>query len=275
MEHQKQKCAATSAESKNTGKRKVTVGSVWKSNNCGEFEVVNYQSAISVAVRFSATGFETVSTAGNIRRGEVKDKLSRSVYGIGIIGAGDYLVSKNGKQVREYKVWKGMIERCYEKSSRAYPYYGMKGVSVCDEWHNFQNFAKWYCDNHPKDGISYQLDKDLKAIGNKVYSPETCMFVSPKVNTFTLCRDRLSGDFLVGVNFDKRSGRFVAMCNNTFTSINEYLGCFSCELKAHLAWRKRKSELAYKLAMIQDREEVKQALLSWKEALDNNLIHPY
>jgi hypothetical protein len=274
MEQQKQKCVATSAESRSTGKRKVTVGSVWDSNKCGKFVVEEYKNANSVTVRFLETGFETTSTSGNIRHGEVRDKLSRSVYGVGIIGAGEYAVSKNGKQVRMYKVWKGMIERCYEsKRQKSSPTY--KGCSVFVGWHNYQNFAKWYCDNYPRDGAGYHIDKDLKVIGNKVYSPETCMFVSHKVNSFILCRDKLMGDFLVGVTVEKKSGRFVAKCNNPFTTTNEYLGCFIGEVEAHLAWRKRKSELAYELAMIQDREEVKQALLNWKDALDSNKIHPY
>ena len=207
MEQQKQKCVATSAESRSTGKRKVTIGSVWGSNKCGKFVVEGYKNANSVTVRFLETGFETISASGNIRRGEVRDKLSRSVYGVGVIGDGEYAVSKNGKQVRMYKVWKGMIERCYEnKRQKSSPTY--KGCSVFGGWHNYQNFAKWYCDNYPRDGIGYHLDKDLKVIGNKFYSPETCMFVTPMVNTFTTSRDVLRGDFLVGVTVEKSQEGF-------------------------------------------------------------------
>lgn len=274
MAQQKQKCAVTSVESKNTGKRKVTVGSVWSSNKCGKFVVEEYKNANSVTVRFLETGFETISTSGNIRRGEVRDKLSRSVYGVGIIGVGEYAVSKNGKQVREYKVWKGMLERCYEeKTKEARPTY--RDCSVISDWHNYQNFAGWYHKNYPENKTSHHLDKDLKFIGNKIYSPDACMFVTPMVNTFITSRDALRGDLLVGVTVEKKSGRFVVKCNNPFTTTNEYLGCFVDEIEAHLAWRERKSELAYELAMTQDREEVKQALLNWKEALDNKLIHPY
>ena len=43
----------------------------------------------------------------------------------------------------------------------------------------FSGFGKWFDDNNI-DG--YHLDKDIKVKGNKVYSPDTCLFVSHKDN---------------------------------------------------------------------------------------------
>jgi hypothetical protein len=41
----------------------------------------------------------------------------------------------------EYRVWAGMIKRCYSVNSQDYPYYGGRGISVCQEWRDsFQAF---------------------------------------------------------------------------------------------------------------------------------------
>lgn len=271
MEQQKQKCVATSAESKSTGKRKVTVGSVWSSNS-GDIEVLSYTGSKSVYVRFINTGFETITSADQVRRGLVKDKLNKGTYGIGFNGVGEFNQCLNGKPTKASKAWTSMLQRCYcKKLHRRCPTYS--DCSVCEEWHNFQNFAKWFYENYPDDGRRYDLDKDVKVIGNKIYSPQSCMFVSQVVNNFTLVRNVRSGKYMVGVSFHKRSGKLRASCKNSLTGKSEHVGSFDCEMEAHLAWRKRKSEIAHELAMIQDNDEVKQALLRWKCALDNFEIH--
>lgn len=74
-----------------------------------------------------------------------------------------------------------MLARCYDdETQKKNPTY--VGCIVCDEWHNFQRFAKWYEDNHPRDGKKYHIDKDIKVKGNRVYGQDTCIFVTPKQN---------------------------------------------------------------------------------------------
>lgn len=42
-----------------------------------------------------------------------------------------------------YKIWQGMIGRCYNKNRRKYYLYGGKGIKVCDRWrHSFKNFLE-------------------------------------------------------------------------------------------------------------------------------------
>lgn len=199
---------------------------------------------------------------------------NKLVYGVGTSDKGKHLAWFNGRKTKAYNAWSNMLQRCYsQKELERYPTY--IGCSVCNEWLSFQSFAEWYELNHPKDGGSYDLDKDLKVLGNKVYSPDTCLFVSQQVNKFTIDCGASRGMFLIGVVWNLRDEKFQAGCRNPFTKKLESLGRFTSELKAHLAWRKRKSELAYELAIIQDNPEVRDAILNWKLALDNNLIHPY
>ena len=100
----------------------------------------------------------------------------RSYEGVGYIGTDDVDYSSD-----EYFRWRNMIQRCYSKKIHSYkPYY--QGISVCEEWKNFSNFRIWYRD-HMIPGAKMDLDKDLLCMGNKVYSPETCVFITHYLNT--------------------------------------------------------------------------------------------
>lgn len=199
-------------------------------------------------------------------------KLSkpRLVHGVGINDA-DYVTEKketigyvNGKQKQKlvwicpyYRAWMSMLSRCYStKYQERNPTY--KGCSVSDDWLTFSVFKNWM---DAQDWEGRQLDKDLLSEGNKVYSPDTCVFVTPMVNNFTIDRGAARGEWLIGVYWNKGAGKFVARCNNPLTKKQEHLGLFNSELEAHEAWRKRKLELAYELADIQTDERVAKALI--------------
>ncbi len=150
--------------------------------NCGMLEVVKYINSRNVLVRFVNTGFMAVTKMASIRARSVKDPLHPSVFGVGFIGVGEFKVSANRKQTKAYQCWSGMLGRCYsDTEQKRNPTY--IGCLVHPDWHNFQTFAKWYHDNHPSDGGKYELDKDILVEGNKIYSPNACMFVSHEENT--------------------------------------------------------------------------------------------
>lgn len=90
--------------------------------------------------------------------------------------------------VKIHHCWMSMIDRCYNPKNSRFKNYGGRGVVVCDEWKNdYQRFLDWALLNGWKKGL--QLDKDIKGDG-KIYSPETCCFVTPKenANNRTNCR---------------------------------------------------------------------------------------
>lgn len=142
--------------------------------NCGSIATVTeYIDSHNIKVVCSS-GYETTAESGQLRKGQVYDKFQRNVYGIGFLGSGKY-----GRGNFSYRVWAAMLQRCYSDDDR-HPAY--KDCTVCYEWQNFQSFSKWYYDNFV-DG--YDIDKDLKVFGNRVYSPSTCIFVPRAVNNFT------------------------------------------------------------------------------------------
>lgn len=155
-------------------------GKTYQSSNYGEFVVIKIFNSKSVDIEFIKTGYRTSVRFDTIRNGGVKDRLSPSVHGVGFVGDGKYATSVNGKNNDAYLSWQRMIGRCYDENYiHSYLY---KDVSVCKEWHNFQNFAEWFYANYPKDGKKYHLDKDIKIKGNRIYSPDTCMFVTAEEN---------------------------------------------------------------------------------------------
>lgn len=106
-----------------------------------------------------------------------------------------------------------------------------------------------------------QLDKDLLYEGNKVYSKETCVFVTSMVNSFTTDCGASRGEWLLGVGWRKDRNKFMSSCSNPFTKKREHLGYFDCEIEAHQEWLKRKLELAHLLAAEQTDTRVAKALI--------------
>lgn len=112
------------------------------------------------------------------------------VQGVGYLGQGTFVSKIGEKHTPEYADWRSMLVRCY---SGRYPSY--ENCTVCEEWHNFQNFAAW-AQRRIKDG--YSLDKDLLVKGNKEYSPSTCCYLPVSVNSF-IKRERCN-DLPLGVD---------------------------------------------------------------------------
>ena len=150
----------------------------------------------------------------------------------------------NGSVVRckAYVAWRAMLNRAYGKSYKE-RFNTYCGVSVCDEWHYFMTFRKWWIDNKV-DG--WQLDKDLVGDG-KTYSPSTCVYIPCWLNSFTTSRSALRGSYPVGVSIDKQTGKFHSRCHHPKTLKSEFLGAFLSSDDAYMAWLKRKLEIAMEL----------------------------
>lgn len=141
-----------------------------------------------------------------------------------------------------YSKWESMLSRCYSrKYQENFPTY--KGCSVCREWLSLSNFKSWM---EGQDWEGMELDKDLLVEGNKIYSPETCVFIHEKVNYFIYSKGK--GGCLVGSK-PKNNG-YQSDCSNPFTSVGEgrYIGVYNTEIEAHFAWKERKYKYACELA---------------------------
>ena len=184
---------------------------------------------------------------GRFKRGYVKCPYEKSVYGVGYIGEGKYIISKNGKETDVYKIWRGVLRRCYdEKVHKKHPTY--KDCIVCEEWHNFQNFAKWYEENYYQvNNEKMHLDKDILIKGNKIYSPQTCIFVPNKINTLFTKGDAVRGDLPIGVALDKRHNKYQSQCR-TQNGSRKWLGYYNTSYEAFQVYKRFKESLVKQVA---------------------------
>lgn len=92
-----------------------------------------------------------------------------------------------------YKAYRAMMDRCYNPNTYGYKWYGAVGVTVADVWKNDPKvFVEWAIQSGWKPGL--HIDKDIlceeKGIFPHIYGPETCQWVTAKVNVgFATNRD--------------------------------------------------------------------------------------
>jgi len=169
----------------------------------------------------------------------------------------------DGKNVKEYSLWHGMLERCFcEKYQTRRPTY--KDCNVSDNFLSYSFFYDW-CqeqigfDKVDEKGRIWCLDKDILFTGNKLYSETVCIFVPNEINVFFTDSGNARGEYPIGVNFHKASGKFTAYC--TVNGKRQYLGLFSAPQEAFLAYKPFKESLCKQLA------------LKWQHEIDTRLFN--
>lgn len=85
------------------------------------------------------------------------------------------ITSHGETKTRLHKIWEGMLARCEYQKHPHYNEYGGRGITVCEEWHNYNTFKDWAKDN----GYSENLTLDRKD-NNLNYEPANCRFVTMK-----------------------------------------------------------------------------------------------
>lgn len=156
-----------------------------------------------------------------------------AVYGVGINDS-TYKVRLHEKIGDKYRIvwacpifitWKDLMKRCFsDKYHSKYPTY--KEVTLHKPWLSYMNFHEWAKDKDKVgvdlDGKTLQLDKDISNLGNKHYSPETCNFVSPKVNNFLLDGGR-ERELPLGISFNKKREVYQVFCKDPFDRYTKFI----------------------------------------------------
>lgn len=190
----------------------------------------------------------------------------KPIFGAGINDA-DYPVAVGcrGEKIKYdpiYSVWFHMLARCYSpKRQIRQPTY--IGCTVAPEWLTFSNFRDWML-RQPWQGR--QIDKDILFPGNKVYSPEACVFVTQETNLLLVDRGNERGEHPLGVTYDKSRGLFKGAVSKDARTVN--LGRFSDPMDAHAAWQREKAKIIREVAAQQDDWRVEIALLARADQLD-------
>ena len=204
--------------------------------------IVGYRSNVDIDIYFSEYNwtFKHVQY-GNFKKGTIRCPYEPRYYGKGYLGEGKYKVLENGKLKKEYKIWHGVLMRCYDsKYQEKQPTY--KGCEVEECLLNFQHMGKWIDENYYEvPGEEMCLDKDILHKGNKIYSRETCIFVPERINLLFTKRDKSRGDCPIGVRLVP-SGNYQALCNNGYGK-QICLGTYSTKEEAFKVYKEYKEKL--------------------------------
>lgn len=170
-----------------------------------KMRIVEYKNSHDVLIEFE-NGYQTRTEYKHFKNGVVKNPYDKSIFGVGYVGEGEYKPKSNGRITIQYQYWHNMMKRVYDGVT-------YKNCYVVDEWHNFQNFAKWFDDNYYQvEGQRMELDKDIIVKGNKTYSPEFCVLVPKNINSLFTKREADRGEYPIGVYFHKTKEKFVSKC---------------------------------------------------------------
>jgi hypothetical protein len=182
-------------------------------------------------------------------------KKTKLIHGIGVNDAA-YAVcpAVDGKVVTcpYYLSWRNMITRCYSaRFHEVCPTYA--GCSVVKEWHSFVAFRAWMT---TQDFEGKHLDKDILVEGNKIYGPDTCVFVDSQTNKLLTDRAADRGDLPIGVTMNR--SRYQAQCSQNGSQKN--LGLYDTAEQASAAYRAFKAEVIMEAALQQPDPRVHDAL---------------
>lgn len=248
------------------------IGEVYENKYGTKFQVIDYFHNTKVTVKDLTHNciIENLKI-GNLKKGEVKSPYDRTIFGVGYLGIGEYYKTKNDICKKAYIEWNSMMTRCYsEKFHKIEVTY--INCEVCKEWHDFQNFAKWFEENYYEiDGEIMTLDKDILTKGNKIYSPKNCVICPQRLNTIILNRQNDRGKLPIGVCYHKSSGKYSARCSVGSTE-RIWIGTYNSPEEAFIYYKKFKENYIKEVANNYKNkipEKLYQALISYEISIDD------
>lgn len=218
------------------------IGKMFKTTKGEKLVITSYQNSKNVGYKIlDKYGHCGVARLHDIMKGLISNPYCKNVYNTGFIGDGIYKAwdSDKGRNTKCYKVWYSMMTRCYAGEDPAY-----LNVTVCEDWHNFQNFAKWYHSQKFSNLRDYDIDKDIK--GGTTYNPENCLIIPRVLNSALVNIRRYSPNL---------SGNVYVVRISTFGK-SRHIGRFKDKKQAVKAYYKEKvaylRELLYRLDSVID-----------------------
>jgi len=112
-------------------------------------------------------GVTKIVSGDHLKRGNIKScGCSRKTHG----------QTTNRTKSQAYSIWDSMIQRCTNKNSPVWKYYGGRGITVCRHWLDFSNFL---ADMGNPPTHRHQIDR---MDNDKSYHPSNCRWVVSKIN---------------------------------------------------------------------------------------------
>ena len=198
--------------------------------------VIAYRGVRSIDVMFEDGYVIKNCCYSNFKAGKLNSYYYPTVCEKGYLG--DIPKSEKVRDLDSYKSWVYMIKRCYgENVESAY-----MNCSVCDEWLCYSNYKIWFDENYYTVGdITMNLDKDILIKGNKIYSPNTCVFTPQNINKLFTKSNRTRGELPIGVyKVNGCDNKYAAHFNSCGKLVN--LGTFNTIEGAFNAYKEAKEK---------------------------------
>lgn len=129
----------------------------------------------------------------------------------------------------EYRIWRGMLNRCFLKSHESFKHYGERGISVCKKW--CDSFDNFYADMGPRPSLKYSLDRKNND-GN--YELSNCQWATKSQQGHNKRLIKNQGVRKYGEKFQSRirlKEKYI------------HLGTFNTKEEAHAAYLTKKQEI--------------------------------
>lgn len=186
------------------------LNNIFKTKYGETFKVLEYNGYNDVLIEYQ-DGTKVKTSSIHVVNNNPPNPNRKVIFGVGYHGVGDIPISNGGVKTDAYVKWHGMLYRVYSgnvltdrKASACY-----NGTSVCENWYNFQNFARWFYNEKDKYSTDETLclDKDLFGNGEKKYSEQTCCLLPYKLN--------IAIQLATKIHFDVDRNKWCISCGNS------------------------------------------------------------
>ena len=159
----------------------------------------------------------------------------------------------NGKYIATpaYKQYRAIIERCRADGKTQKTYASYVGVTLSEDFDTFEKWLEWAKQqigfgNTSNNGKVWPLDKDILLKGNKLYSPDYCVFIPNEINNFVTNRKADRGEYPIGVHYSTKEKKYIASCS--MNSKKYYIGGYHSIEESFMAYKQFKEQAAKQLA---------------------------
>jgi len=143
-----------------------------------------------------------------------------------------------------YSTWAGLKDRTNKKVE------GYEDCSICEDWRRYSNFRAWMVE---QDWEDQEIDKDILIPGNRHYSPDTCAFVSRRMNNLFKTVHGSTSDLPMGVHYDNEPRRRNKPYGVRLVRFNERirLGRYATVEEAYSVYLNAKADYIYDVAVLE------------------------
>jgi hypothetical protein len=140
--------------------------------------------------------------------------------------------TKHGlKNTKLYNIWANIKDRILNSKHKQYNDYGGRGITICDEWLDVQNFYDWSMSNGYEENKGLSIDR-IDNDGN--YEPSNCRWTTSTIQTRNQRVYKNNSSGYKGVYLNKKLGKYIAKININKKSI--YLGLYPTAVEGAVAY---------------------------------------